>query len=154
MLIIRTSVCSFVALANVSHHQLTMESLSEASRRTYIQSQIESAFYRYFRCKLTPPPLSSCRLSRLYACFYSCLAERESSGTCWNRFTFRPALRTGALWVTVMLTLGGGTGRKKKKKAVFLVDHPPGKRKKTVIISPDSAWWKMPLMSENVEEVH
>lgn len=44
-----TSVCSFIALANVRHHRPTMQRLTAASGLIHIHSQIKSAPYRCFQ---------------------------------------------------------------------------------------------------------
>lgn len=94
--------------------------------------------------------LSFCRLSSFIVLKYSCLLDLGSSRTCWNRFTFRRAFRKLALWVTEMISwLKDGW-----KMLFFCFSRPPTRPMERLHFSlPDSARWKIPIVSEKVEEV-
>lgn len=149
MLITHLSVSSFIALANVRHHQLTMERLTAASRLIHIHSQIKLTLYCCFQLLALCSPSASADFQALLF-WNSCLLDLGSSRTCWNRFTFRPTFRKRALWVTEMISwLKDGW-----KMLFFCFGRPPTRPTERLRFSlPDSARWEIPIVSEKVEEV-
>lgn len=87
--------------------------------------------------------LSFCRLASFILLKHSCLLDLGSSRTCWNRFTFWPAFRKRALWVTEMISwLKNGW---KMLLFFFLAHHLPGQRKGCVFHSLTAHVERSPL---------